>query len=105
MAFMEQKAPQQLNIKNERDAILESLRLNEDEMLTNASISVVNTGNSFVIVPVKGAEIIKHIQPDFDLIFEISEANGSNWILCFLLARPVWQQEMPPQECSRQGMV
>jgi PhzF family phenazine biosynthesis protein len=33
----------------------------------------VNTGNSFILVPVKNTKILKNIIPDFDLISEISE--------------------------------
>lgn len=73
LAFMEQKAPTFRDVENRNEKIVKSLHLTKDEILTNASISLVNTGNSFVIVPVKSAEVLKQIQPDYDLIFKISE--------------------------------
>lgn len=72
LAFMEQKAPKYRDTELQRERILQSLHL-EKKDLADAPLAVVNTGNSFVIVPVNSAEVLKRIQPDYDLITELSE--------------------------------
>lgn len=74
MAFMEQKAPSYQAVDNEVESILKSLHLSVNNLIANAPVTVTNTGNSFLIVPVESAEVLKRIQPDFGLITEISEA-------------------------------
>ncbi len=73
LAFMEQKPPQYFDVEEQKENILNSLGLTEDEILTNATISIVNTGNSFAIIPVKNENILKNITPNFDSINQISE--------------------------------
>lgn len=72
-AFMEQRAPKYIDIREKQDAILKSLYLTKNDLLENAPISIVNTGNSFAIIPVANPEILKNIKPDFDNINKISE--------------------------------
>lgn len=72
LAFMEQQAPKYVDVSEKRKLILESLSLNENDLIENAPISLVNTGNSFVIIPVLNSEILKKIKPNFDLINDIS---------------------------------
>jgi PhzF family phenazine biosynthesis protein len=73
LAFMEQKAPVYRNVDQQTEQILRSLGLTEKDLLKEAPISLVNTGNSFVIVPVNSAAVLKNIQPDQALIAQISE--------------------------------
>jgi PhzF family phenazine biosynthesis protein len=73
LAFMEQKAPVYRNTDKQEEQILRSLGLTKSDILKEAPISLVNTGNSFVIIPVKSAEILKNIKPDHTLISQISE--------------------------------
>lgn len=73
LAFMEQKPPLYIDIQPRKEKILKSLGLKENDLLTNAPISIVNTGNSFAIIPVVSEDILKNIKPDFDLITQISE--------------------------------
>ncbi|WP_378187812.1 PhzF family phenazine biosynthesis protein [Aquimarina sp. W85] len=73
IAFMEQLAPKYIDVSHKESVILQSLRLKRTDLIPNAPIQLVNTGNSFVIVPVKSKEILKKIIPDFDLIKEISD--------------------------------
>jgi PhzF family phenazine biosynthesis protein len=73
LAFMEQRIPTYQAIEEFNKRILGSLGLSMDDILPNAPISLVNTGNSFVIVPVKSGEILKSIKPNFNLITEVSE--------------------------------
>jgi PhzF family phenazine biosynthesis protein len=73
LAFMEQKSPVYRNVTDkQQEQILESLGLAKSDILKDAPISLVNTGNSFVIVPVIGKEILKNIKPDYALISQIS---------------------------------
>jgi PhzF family phenazine biosynthesis protein len=73
LAFMEQKAPFYQSVEKQNEQILRSLDLTKDDLLKDVPITLVNTGNSFVIVPVKSAEILKSIKPDYDLIAQISD--------------------------------
>jgi PhzF family phenazine biosynthesis protein len=73
LAFMEQKAPVYRNTDEQEAQILRSLGLTKGDILKEAPISLVNTGNSFVLVPVKSAAILKNIKPDYTLISQISE--------------------------------
>jgi PhzF family phenazine biosynthesis protein len=73
LAFMEQKPPQYFEVQEQKENILNSLGLTEDEILTDATITIVNTGNSFAIIPVKNEYILKSITPNFELITQISE--------------------------------
>lgn len=73
LAFMEQKAPSYQNVDDQKEQILKSLGLTEKDILQKAPISLVNTGNSFVIVPVNIVEVLKNIKPDYALISQISD--------------------------------
>lgn len=73
LAFMEQLAPKYIDVSNKESVILKSLGLKKNDLIPNAPIQLVNTGNSFILVPVKNKEILKGIIPDFKLINEISE--------------------------------
>lgn len=73
LAFMEQKAPIYRNTGKQEEQILKSLGLTKSDVLKEAPISLVNTGNSFVIVPVKSAKILQNIKPNHALISQISE--------------------------------
>ncbi|WP_310379599.1 PhzF family phenazine biosynthesis protein [Flavobacterium sp.] len=73
LAFMEQKPPTYIDIKEHKEKIFNSLGLMENDILANAPISIVNTGNSFAIIAVANDEILKNIIPNFDLIKQISD--------------------------------
>jgi PhzF family phenazine biosynthesis protein len=73
LAFMEQKPPSYIEVKDHKDKILNSLGLTENDLLTNAPILIVNTGNPFAIIPVTNDGILKNIIPNFDLITQVSE--------------------------------
>ena len=73
LAFMEQLAPKYTDVRHKEGVILKSLGLKRTDLIPNAPIQLVNTGNSFIIVPVKSNEILKNILPDFDLISEVSD--------------------------------
>lgn len=73
LAFMEQKPPIYTAVQEHRGKILSSLGLADDDLLTNAPIQVVNTGNSFAIIPVASEIILENIRPDFEQVSRISE--------------------------------
>ncbi|KGK31364.1 PhzF family phenazine biosynthesis protein [Cellulophaga sp. E6(2014)] len=72
-AFMEQLAPKYTSLETYEARILNSLKLKKSELLPNTSIQLVHTGNSFVIIPIKNPELLKNLQPDFELIKGLSE--------------------------------
>ncbi len=73
LAFMEQKPPTYVDVNEQNEKILFALGLTENDVLPNAPISIVNTGNSFAIIPVANEDILKNIVPNFELINQISE--------------------------------
>lgn len=75
LAFMEQSAPRYFSAPDET-AILKALRIDKEDVLTNAPITIVNTGNAFAIVGVQNTTILSHIQPDLDAISKISDELG-----------------------------
>jgi PhzF family phenazine biosynthesis protein len=91
LAFMEQKAPTYQNIDKQKEQILQSLGLTEKDILPEAPISLVNTGNSFVIVPVNSVEILKNIKPDHTLISQVSEELDliGYYIFCTETSNPI----------------
>ncbi|MEW7278942.1 PhzF family phenazine biosynthesis protein [Aquimarina sp. 2201CG1-2-11] len=72
-AFMEQVAPKHLNVSHKEQLILASLGLQKNDLLPNAPLQVVNTGNSFLLVPVKNEDVLKNITPNFKTISKISD--------------------------------
>lgn len=73
LAFMEQLPPKYVDVSHKEDLILKSLGIRKTDLLPNAPIKLVNTGNSFILIPVKNAKVLKNLIPDFSLISEISE--------------------------------
>ncbi|CAM4396287.1 PhzF family phenazine biosynthesis protein [Zobellia nedashkovskayae] len=73
LAFMEQLAPKYLDVSHKESDILKSSGLSKTDLLLNAPIQLVNTGNSFILIPVKSKEILKSIVPDLNLITEVSK--------------------------------
>ena len=74
LAFMEQLAPTYVDPVERENDILNSLGLTKEDLLPNAPIQVVNTGNSFLLIPVKNVKTLEAITPHFDAIENISEA-------------------------------
>ncbi len=73
LAFMEQKAPSYTDLASEKEQILASLSLDEGDLMEDAPLSIVNTGNSFLTIAVANTKVLKNIQPDFNIINEMSE--------------------------------
>lgn len=73
LAFMEQLAPKYVDVSHKENIILKSLGLKKGDLRPNSPIQLVNTGNSFILIPVKNKNILKNIVPNYNLINAISE--------------------------------
>lgn len=73
LAFMEQRSPKYSEPTHLRGKILHSLQLNESDLISEKPISVVNTGNSFLLIPVKSRKLMEELKPNMKLIHEISD--------------------------------
>ncbi len=76
LAFMEQTAPVYGSPGDWQATILASLQLDPSALLPGAVPRLVNTGNSFAIIPVADARTLARLQPDLDLIRRVSEGLG-----------------------------
>ncbi|CAM4104855.1 PhzF family phenazine biosynthesis protein [Roseateles saccharophilus] len=76
MAFMEQRSPTYARIDagsaHER-RLLESLRLARSALADGLAPAVVNTGNAFLVVPVRDAQALAALRPDMDLVARLSD--------------------------------
>ncbi|MDO1450872.1 PhzF family phenazine biosynthesis protein [Rhodocytophaga aerolata] len=77
LAFMEQKPPVYTKVNKWEDQILESLQLTKDQLIQGAAPLVVNTGNSFLLIPIKTQEIVGDIKPHFEKIEKLSRVLGN----------------------------
>ncbi|MFZ6874887.1 PhzF family phenazine biosynthesis protein [Undibacterium sp. Di27W] len=80
LAFMQQSSPRYQAISaddtdnpNLYTRILQSMGLTEHDLLRDRLPTIVNTGNAFLAIPVKGRECLANIQPDHEEIGNISE--------------------------------
>ncbi|QCW98583.1 PhzF family phenazine biosynthesis isomerase [Aggregatimonas sangjinii] len=89
LAFMEQQKPIYTGVVDSEVLILKSLGIQKSDLIPNAPILMVNTGNSFVIVPVKNLEILKNIRPNHTLISEVSETFDLIGFYVFAMENPL----------------
>lgn len=75
-AYMEQTSPSYISVETEIQEILESLNLSKSDLLSTYIPSIVNTGNSFLIIPVANSTILKKINPNLESIRKYSEKRG-----------------------------
>jgi PhzF family phenazine biosynthesis protein len=73
MAFMEQLAPNYKEIDHCMDSLISSLGIAAHDLLSNHKPFIVNTGNSFLVVPLKDETVVLSVHPDFKAIQRISE--------------------------------
>jgi PhzF family phenazine biosynthesis protein len=73
MAFMEQMSPKYSKVKNEEKEILSSLTLSSSDLINGFFPVIVNTGNAFLIVPLKNENAVALAKPDFEAITKLSE--------------------------------
>ncbi|MBI1768344.1 MAG: PhzF family phenazine biosynthesis protein [Bacteroidetes bacterium] len=76
LAYMEQTSPSYTAVEADLPEILSSLNLSKADLLNGHGPSIVNTGNSFLIVPVANETILKNIQPDLKKIKSYSEKHN-----------------------------
>ena len=73
LAFMEQRAAHYTEPAHLKEKIVQSLQLQETDVIEDKPIVVANTGNSFLIIPVRSQAVLKNLKPDMKLITEISD--------------------------------
>jgi len=71
--YMEQRAPTYRDVSSISSEVMASLGLEPGDLLPNAPIQVVDTGNAMLIVPVNSAEALRRITPNLETIDCISE--------------------------------
>jgi PhzF family phenazine biosynthesis protein len=72
MAFMEQLAPGYKEVDRFMERLVSSLGISVRDLLSNYKPFIVNTGNSFLVVPLKDETTVLSAHPDFGAIHKIS---------------------------------
>lgn len=71
--FMEQKAPKYIPISLEdQQLVIESLGINQTDLADDLDIEIVNTGNSFLTIPLRNEEVIKGLSVDQQMVDQLS---------------------------------
>ncbi len=70
IAFMEQRAPRYEEISSHK--VLSSLGITSEQLLNGQIPIIVNTGNSFALVPLRDEEAVRGVHPNFEGIEQIS---------------------------------
>jgi PhzF family phenazine biosynthesis protein len=86
LAFMEQKAPTYRIVPDLEEEIFHSLGISQNDMRTGLVPTVVNTGNSFLIVPVKDEKVLAGINSREDEVYRICEEQG--FVGYYIYAKP-----------------
>jgi PhzF family phenazine biosynthesis protein len=73
MAFMEQLAPSYKEVDHLMESLISSLGISVRDLLSNYKPFIVNTGNSFLVVPLKDETTVLSAHPDLGAIHKISE--------------------------------
>jgi PhzF family phenazine biosynthesis protein len=74
-AYMEQLAPRYVDLgPDDRRRTLDSLGVVPSDLMPGAAPLVVNTGNGFLMVPLRGQTAVHAVQPDMRGIADVSEA-------------------------------
>ena len=74
VAYMQQLAPKYFSLdKISKENIIDSLGIHEPELISGQEPIIVNTGNSFMIIPIKDEGTLKSLKPNFRVIEQISE--------------------------------
>jgi PhzF family phenazine biosynthesis protein len=73
MAFMEQLAPSYKEVDHFMESLISSLGISVHDLLSNYKPFIVNTGNSFLVVPLKDETTVLSAHPDLGKIHKISE--------------------------------
>jgi PhzF family phenazine biosynthesis protein len=78
MAFMEQLAPRYTDLGEatggiDADMVLASIGLDRNDLMDGRLPVVVNTGNSFLVIPLESESALRKANPDFRMIESISD--------------------------------
>ncbi len=73
LAFMEQTAPVMVVPNESMEDIFLSLRIRKNNIKPGINPTIVNTGNSFLVVPLSNEVELKAIEYDEELVYRISE--------------------------------
>lgn len=76
LILMQQTKPKFLSVINDAD-IAKSLGIDEGDIDSSLPVQIVSTGLNDIIIPVRSLEILKNINPDFDLISSLSQKYDS----------------------------
>ncbi len=74
--FMEQHAPKYQEIfpdSEDGQRALSSLKISSESLFNELNPVIVNTGNSFLLIPLKSEEEVKNLKPDMKAIASISQ--------------------------------
>jgi len=75
-AYMEQRSPIFKTIENKDEVLLETLDLTNSDLLENVQPMIVDTGNAFLIVPLKNEITIKSLRYKQNAIRKVSKKHG-----------------------------
>jgi len=73
MAFMEQLAPSYKEVDHHMESLISFLGISVRDLLSHYKPFIVNTGNSFLVVPLKDEKAVLSAHPDYGAIQKISE--------------------------------
>lgn len=73
LAFMEQRSPTFHVPHDDQEAILRSLGISQNEIKPGLAPTIVNTGNSFLMVPVRDESILAGIEYERKGVYHVSE--------------------------------
>jgi PhzF family phenazine biosynthesis protein len=76
LAFMEQRGPVFEKVDDKIFEILKSLQIDQHSLAKDRTPVIVDTGNKFLIVPIKDIDTLKNIQYDVELVTNISKEFG-----------------------------
>lgn len=91
MVFMEQRAPTYENVPADEltQVILPALGLDADSLNPMAVPAYVNTGNTFLVLPLRDRQGLAAVVPDFDAIQVISEQRDLIGFYPFVIGEPM----------------
>ena len=73
MVYMQQAAPRYFQYQESATEILNTLSLNAADLLADQVPTIINTGVSYLLIPLKDEATVARIQPDFTAIEALSE--------------------------------
>jgi len=72
LAFMEQRAPAFIAPEEDVPFILESLGITMPDLQPEARPTICNTGNSFLLVPLKEEALLEHLRINTEMVYSLS---------------------------------